>query len=330
MSAPKDVEYGKAATAEGAEGDVDAEAHKKVPFKELFRFSTPLDWFLTAVASVAAGVAGFANVYLIVGWGDFLDVASQPEDARAENLDLFLRMFVATGVVAGVCAWIYTSLFLLTGHRQGMYWRKMYLEAVLRQDVAWFDVHNPTELPTKIAEKTAAVQQGLGLKLGEGIFFGVQMFGGVGYAFWMDWKVSLVSLITAPLVGWGLYFLTKVTGEADAIMNKAYAKAGGCASETIENIKTVNALQCEDARIEEYDTHLVEARDAGEARSKRIGFANGLVFSTGNFMTGCTLLFVSFYSAMRIREDGLHPMYGGDADGTYKPSSDAFVAMFMI
>mmetsp|Transcript_45416 Transcript_45416/g.125270 ORF Transcript_45416/g.125270 Transcript_45416/m.125270 type:complete len:265 (+) Transcript_45416:617-1411(+) len=167
-------------------------------------------------------------------------------------------MFVATGVVAGVCAWIYTSLFLLTGHRQGMYWRKMYLEAVLRQDVAWFDVHNPTELPTKIAEKTAAVQQGLGLKLGEGIFFGVQMFGGVGYAFWMDWKVSLVSLITAPLVGWGLYFLTKVTGEADAIMNKAYAKAGGCASETIENIKTVNALQCEDARIEEYDTHLVE------------------------------------------------------------------------
>ena len=62
MSAPKDVEYGKAATAEGAEGDVDAEAHKKVPFKELFRFSTPLDWVLTAVASVAAGVAGFANV----------------------------------------------------------------------------------------------------------------------------------------------------------------------------------------------------------------------------------------------------------------------------
>ena len=52
------------------------------------------------------------QVYLIVGWGDFLDVASQPEDARAENLDLFLRMFVATGVVAGVCAWIYTSLFL--------------------------------------------------------------------------------------------------------------------------------------------------------------------------------------------------------------------------
>mmetsp|Transcript_45416 Transcript_45416/g.125273 ORF Transcript_45416/g.125273 Transcript_45416/m.125273 type:complete len:136 (+) Transcript_45416:1062-1469(+) len=74
----------------------------------------------------------------------------------------------------------------------------------------------------------------------------------------------------------------------------------------------------------------IQARDAGEARSKRIGFANGLVFSTGNFMTGCTLLFVSFYSAMRIREDGLHPMYGGDADGTYKPSSDAFVAMFMI
>ena len=167
-------------------------------------------------------------------------------------------MFLATGVVVGTCAWIYTSLFLLTGHRQGMYWRKYYLEAVLRQDVSWFDVHNPIELPSKIAEKTAAVQMGLGLKLGEGIYFGVQLIGGVVYAFYMKWDVSLVSLLTAPLVGWGLYHLTKVTGEADGIMNEAYAKAGGKASETIENIKTVNALQCEDARVREYDTHLIE------------------------------------------------------------------------
>ena len=147
-----------------------------ITFRQLFRFSAPLDWFITFIAALAAAVAGFGQVsfahlpcqklkylfgvctcypvstaprarndlaspnfprlhiqsiafpaltqiYLIVGWGDLLEISGNPsaDEQRDENLRLFLQTFVATGIVAGTSAWLYTTLFLLTGHRQGMW-----------------------------------------------------------------------------------------------------------------------------------------------------------------------------------------------------------------
>jgi ABC-type multidrug transport system fused ATPase/permease subunit len=191
---------------------------------------------------------------------------------------------------------------------------------VLHQDVSWFDVSNPSELPTKIAEKTHLVEEGLSAKLGEGIMFSTQALGGIIYAFVKQWDVALVALAVSPPVGFGIYYLTKVTGDSDEKTTKAYAKAGGVAGETIGNMRTVAALQCEDAKIQEYDHHLIEARQAGEDRAKRIGFANGLIFSTGNFMTGVSLLYVAYQNAADLR------------DGTfdYTKGANAFVAMFLV
>ena len=131
-------------------------------------------------------------------------------------------LFIYIGIIAGTCAWVYTSLFKITGYRQGSYWRKTYLEAVLRQDVSftnlrlihyriktstvscslrislylvyllfcnseqisWFDRENPGELPTKIAEKTQQLEEGLSSKLGEGAMFTAQFFGGIVVGFY--------------------------------------------------------------------------------------------------------------------------------------------------
>ena len=134
-----------------------------------------------------------------------------------------------------------------------------------------------------------------------------------------QWDVALVALVVSPLVGYGIHFLVVVTGECDDLTTKAYAKAGGVASETISNMRTVQALQCEDAKIVEYNTYLQEARDAAEVRSKRMGIANGLIFSTGNFMTGVTLMYVAYMKAKEIRQTG-------ETDST----STAFIAMFCI
>lgn len=76
----------------------------------------------------------------MVAWGDAIDISAELQDQskkedKEENLESFL-LFCYIGVVAGSCAWIYTSLFKITGYRQGAYWRKSYLEAVLRQDVS--------------------------------------------------------------------------------------------------------------------------------------------------------------------------------------------------
>ena len=76
----------------------------------------------------------------MVAWGDALGTSSETleqtkQEARNANLENFV-LFIWIGVISGSSAWVYTSLFKITGYRQGSHWRKNYLEAVMRQDVA--------------------------------------------------------------------------------------------------------------------------------------------------------------------------------------------------
>lgn len=171
------------------------------------------------------------QIHLMIAWGDAINIAAQTKSqAKQANMDTLL-LFIYIGIISGSCAWIYTSLFKITGFRQGAYWRKAYLEAVMRQDIAWFDAANPSELPSKIAEKTQQVEDGVSAKLGEGAMFFAQFVGGIVVGFIYAWDVALVACVTAPPCAFGLYYLTKVQGEASDMLNKAYSKAGGVASE---------------------------------------------------------------------------------------------------
>ena len=95
----------------------------------------------------------------MVAWGRALGTSSvtleqTKQEARKDNQENF-ALFIWIGVISGSSAWVYTSLFKITWYRQGSYWRKNFLEAVMRQDVAWFDLANPAELPTKITKRTS-------------------------------------------------------------------------------------------------------------------------------------------------------------------------------
>ncbi len=72
----------------------------------------------------------------MVAWGDVLDISSETfeqtkQEAQKDNLENFI-LFIWVGVISGFSAWVYTTLFKITGYRQGSYWRKNYLEAVVR------------------------------------------------------------------------------------------------------------------------------------------------------------------------------------------------------
>mmetsp|Transcript_52936 Transcript_52936/g.106110 ORF Transcript_52936/g.106110 Transcript_52936/m.106110 type:complete len:635 (+) Transcript_52936:131-2035(+) len=305
------------------------ESGKKVivSFFGLFRFANAFDWLCITIAVLASFVTGYCQIHLVVAWGAAIAIAGEVNDSqskekqREENLEN-LMLFIYIGIIAGTCAWVYTSLFKITGYRQGSYWRKTYLEAVLRQDISWFDRENPGELPTKIAEKTQQLEEGLSSKLGEGAMFTAQFFGGIVVGFYYAWDVALVAVATAPPCTFGLYYMTKVSGEVAALLADAYSKAGGVASGSLFNMRTVSSLQCEESMAMEYERHLDAAKAAGETRAKKIGFANGLLFATGNFQTGATLLYVALKTAKEIR----------DSDN-YTVTSEAiypFIAMFVV
>ena len=56
---------------------------------------------------------------------------------------------VYLGVGALAAGWAMVTCWKVAGERQGVTCRKRYLEALLHQDLAWFDTNNQLEITAK-------------------------------------------------------------------------------------------------------------------------------------------------------------------------------------
>lgn len=75
------------------------------------------------------------------------------------------------------------------------------MNAVLSQEIGWFDTCGASELSTKLAEMIGKVQDGTGRKVGDLIQYITQFVAAMGVAFYLNWRLSLVLLAAIPLIG---------------------------------------------------------------------------------------------------------------------------------
>jgi ATP-binding cassette subfamily B (MDR/TAP) protein 1 len=189
------------------------------------------------------------------------------------------------GVIAFVSGWVANSCFEASGMAQAARWRKLYLSAILRQDVGWFDTNNPGELSSKIAASTQELESGINGKLTEiPRFFIGQGVCGLIIAFYYSWDMSLVMLASSPLVVFGAWYMQHVTTKSAAQSAEAYGKAGGMASESISALRTVAALGAEERQGGMYKSNLLAAQKVAEKKSWRMGLANGMMFGNADLM----------------------------------------------
>eukprot|EP01018_Ginkgo_biloba_P030330 Gb_08615 [translate_table: standard] len=130
------------------------EAKNNVPFHKLFAFADSLDTFLMIMGtfgSVANGLS-FPVITLLFG---------QLTDAFGKNSDIHKMVclrFVYVGVGAGTASFF--------RERQAARIRSLYLKAILRQDVAFFDNDTSTgEVIGRMSGDTILIQDALGEKL---------------------------------------------------------------------------------------------------------------------------------------------------------------------
>ena len=74
------------------------------------------------------------------------------------------------------------------------------MNAILAQEIGWFDDCGAGELSTRVAEVIGKIQDGIGRKVGDSIQYTFQVFGSIGLGFYLDWRVTLVMLAVFPLV----------------------------------------------------------------------------------------------------------------------------------
>jgi ATP-binding cassette, subfamily B (MDR/TAP), member 1 len=107
-------------------------------------------------------VAGAAWPVFAIIFAQFTDTFGNPDagSSFSDQVALLATYFVYLGVGSLVCSYLEAAMWMWTGNRQTNRIKELYLKAVLRQDVPFFDVHSTTGgLLAGLSEDSIAIQQ---------------------------------------------------------------------------------------------------------------------------------------------------------------------------
>ncbi|XP_052183316.1 putative ABC transporter B family member 8 [Diospyros lotus] len=236
--------------------------------------------------------------------GNFMD--------KVEKCSLY---FVYLGLAVIVVAFMEGYCWSKTSERQVLKIRYRYLEAVLRQEVGFFDSQEATtsEIINGISKDTSLIQEVLSEKVPKFLMHASQFISGLAFSIYFSWRLSLVALPTLillviPGVIYGKYLLY--------LSNKSfkeYGKANAVVEQALCSIKTVYSLNAEKSIVDRYSAILEETTKIGIKKGIAKGIAVG---STGLSFTIWALL--AWYGSHLV-------MYKGESGGQIYTAGIAFV-----
>ena len=150
-----------AAAATGKKDDKKKEKKSMVPILSMFRFATPFDYFLMFVGAMCGIANGASMAGFSVILGDLFDVLNGADSSKASDIAL---IFVWLGIALFVAAGLQVGLWTAASERMTIKLRQRFLDALLSQDVSFFDRQDAGMITSKISENSILFREALGEK----------------------------------------------------------------------------------------------------------------------------------------------------------------------
>ncbi|WVO17493.1 hypothetical protein L204_105185 [Cryptococcus depauperatus] len=292
-----------------------------VSFLTLFRFTTSWERFAMAVGLILSAAAGATMPLMTLIFGrlttSFIDFAVTVENIRKQGLTPdnavaleaakhHLRIacghnalyLVAIGVGMFLTTWAYMFIWNVVGELNAKRIRELYLAAVLRQEIAYFDDVGAGEIATRIQTDCHLIQMGTSEKLALVFQYFATFICGFALAFARSPRLAgaLFSILPAVMItgalfiGFGSKFQTRAL---DCV-----ALAGSLAEEVIGSIRTIQAFGKEKVMEGKFNRQIDAGKDAG-LRSSIIG---GFAFSTMFFIIYSAYALAFFYGGILVTQ----------------------------
>ncbi|KAJ2467717.1 hypothetical protein GGI03_001411 [Coemansia sp. RSA 2337] len=272
-----------------ADSDKDAIKLKPVPVLKLFRFATKLDIILSLTGTFFSCASGAINPVMIIIFSQLMGVILTYQtlifqgqtDAANHHLDHESRKYCLWFLGLGVIMWIMSfgvnACWAVAAENQGLRIRKLYYQAIVRQDIGWFDTVKTGELTTRITNDVNLVQDGLGEKFGF-VFMNVVAFV-VSFiiALVKGWKLTLVCLCVIPFIAAAGGYLGVAVSKLVTQAQDKTASSGAIADEVLSGIRTVMAFNGQAREIARYDEKIHDAYLFGRKSGFILGGSIGMI-----------------------------------------------------
>ncbi|KAK3105070.1 hypothetical protein FSP39_016614 [Pinctada imbricata] len=197
-------------------------------------------------------------------------------DDGSDNV-LWSMMFLALGGANFLCQLIMNVCFGQSGERMTMRLRLKVFRAYLRQDAGYFDdpKHGTGALTTRLATDASMLKNATGIRIGTVLSSICSLIAALVIAFIYGWKLALVVLGGVPILMISSSLQVKVVMGKHKEDQAKMEDAGKVASETIENIRTVQSLTREYHFYIKYSDHLKGPLRSNVKQAQLYGLAYG-------------------------------------------------------
>uniref|UniRef100_A0A4W5JSU0 ATP-binding cassette, sub-family B (MDR/TAP), member 11a n=1 Tax=Hucho hucho TaxID=62062 RepID=A0A4W5JSU0_9TELE len=243
------------------------------------------EWPYMLLGSIGAAINGSVNPIYAILFSQILGTFSIRDlDEQRAQINGICILFCAVAVTSFFSQFLQGYAFGKSGELLTRRLRKVGFQAMLKQEVGWFDDprNSPGALTTRLATDASMVQGATGSQIGMIVNSLTNI--GVSFiiAFSFSWKLSLVVICFLPLIGLSGVFQAKMlTGFANED-KKAMEAAGQVSSEALANIRTIAGLCKERTFVDTYEQQLEAPYKSAKKKANIYGicfaFAQCVIF----------------------------------------------------
>uniref|UniRef100_A0A8C2EUT6 ATP-binding cassette sub-family B member 5 n=1 Tax=Cyprinus carpio TaxID=7962 RepID=A0A8C2EUT6_CYPCA len=220
----------------------------EIPFTKILALNKP-EWPYLLVGTLASLVGGAVYPCVAILFAKIIGVFAEVDpDVKRQKTMMFSLFFLLTGAVAFITYFFQGFMFGKSGELLTMRLRRQAFNAMMRQEIAWFDDNNNAVgvLTTKLATDASLVKGVTGARLGLATNTICALIIAVVVAFIHSWQLTLLILACVPfLTGANFIQMRAMAGHASKDQS-ALEMSGKISTETVENFRTVVALTRED------------------------------------------------------------------------------------
>ncbi|KAL2929699.1 putative ABC transporter B family member 8 [Bienertia sinuspersici] len=288
----------------------------------IFRYADWMDYLLMISGAIGAIGDGMSTNCLLVFASRIMDSLGFGQNNHQNNARTFMTevekcslYFVYLGLAVLVVAFMEGYCWSKTSERQVLKIRYKYLEAVLRQEVGFFDSQEATtsEVVNSISKDTSLIQEVLR----------------IAFSAYFSWRLAIVALPTVillliPGLIYGKYLLILSKNSY-----KEYSKANSIIGEALSSIKTVYSFTAEKTILGKYSLILDRTMKLGVRQGVAKGLAvgsTGLAFAIWAFLAwyGSRLVMYHGETGGKVYAAGITFIMGGVALGSALPEMRYF------
>ncbi|XP_005186344.2 multidrug resistance protein homolog 65 [Musca domestica] len=298
---------------------------RDVGFFELFSFATRWEYFLLAVAFVAAFLKSLVFPIIIVVYSELVAMFVDRNLCLPTTKTYFLPLFgggkylyngtfeenmeelrndsMSFGIICAldsllmfISGIIYVDLFNHVALNIVVRMRRDFFAATIRQDIGWHDMAQNQNFAVRITDNMEKIRNGISETIGHFVMMFFDIVISILISFIYGWRLTLAICAYIPLTMVINYLISKYQSKLTTEEQNVYARAASVVEEIISSIRTVVAFGGEKSERDRYDDLLKPGLKTGKIKGVFLGLGDSVlksmlfISSAGAFWYGAHLI----------------------------------------